>query len=408
MTFGEVLGLTVMRRVWFAQVVSLLGDFLALFAVIALVTYRLHGTPAHVTGVQIAYMLPFAILGPLSGVFVDRWRIKATLVSSDLIRAVLVVFLFFTTSLWSIYVVLCALSCVSTFFAPAQSVTIRTYVPPHGLIAANALMQTAMMGTRIVGPTVAGILVAAFGANACYALDVVSFLGSAALIGTVAIVRPPTPPTGAAAAGKSGVAAVLHDMGEGMRFIVHHAALSFVVMAMAAGMFVIGCFGPLIAVYVREWLHASSLVFGFVSAMVGVGMISGMPVVRRLSGSVSNSTLVLGGLAGIGFGALLLGAFTLPATAMLGTFTLGFTFAGVIVPAQTLMQRETPHALMGRISSTVMSVVFFAQLIGLVLSGVLAQLFGVRIVFFVCAVLAWVLTGAGKWLLSTDRHAQGV
>jgi MFS family permease len=179
-------------------------------------------------------------------------------------------------------------------------------------------------------------------------------------------------------------------------------------MAMAAGMFVIGCFGPLIAVYVREWLHASSLVFGFVSAMVGVGMISGMPVVRRLSGSVSNSTLVLGGLAGIGFGALLLGAFTLPATAMLGTFTLGFTFAGVIVPAQTLMQRETPHALMGRISSTVMSVVFFAQLIGLVLSGVLAQLFGVRIVFFVCAVLAWVLTGAGKWLLSTDRHAQGV
>jgi MFS family permease len=127
-----------------------------------------------------------------------------------------------------------------------------------------------------------------------------------------------------------------------------------------------------------------------------------------LSGSLSNSTLVLGGLAGIGLGALLLGAFTYPATAMLGTFTLGFTFAGVIVPAQTLMQRETPHELMGRISSTMMSVVFFAQLIGLILSGVFAQAFGVRTVFFVCAGIAWVLTGAGKWLLSTDRHAQGV
>src|SRR5215471_8746821 len=190
MTFGEVLGLLVMRRVWIAQVVSLLGDFLALFAVIAYVTYRLKGSAAQVTGVQIAYMAPFAVLGPLSGVFVDRWPLKPTLVSSDLIRAVLVVLLFFTTSLWQIYGVLTALSCVSTFFAPAQSVTIRTYVPPHGLIAANAMMQTAMMGTRIIGPTLAGILVAAFGANVCYALDVVSFVGSAALIGTVAIVRP--------------------------------------------------------------------------------------------------------------------------------------------------------------------------------------------------------------------------
>ena len=407
MTFREVLGLVVMRRVWIAQVVSLLGDFLALFAVIAYVTYRLKGSPAQVTGVQIAYMAPFAVMGPLSGVFVDRWPIKPTLVSSDLIRAVLVVFLFFTTSLWQIFAVLAALSCVSTFFAPAQSVTIRTYVPPHGLIAANALMQTAMMGTRIIGPTVAGILVAAFGANVCYALDAVSFVASAALIGTVAIVRPKAAvPT--ASSGKGRVSAVLHDMGAGMRFIVHHAAISFVVLAMAAGMFVIGCFGPLIAIYVREWLHASALVFGVVSAMVGIGMILGMPLVRRLSGTLSNSTLVLGGLAGIGVGALLLGAFTYAPTAMLGTFTLGFTFAGVIVPAQTLMQRETPHEMLGRISSTVMSVVFFAQLIGLVLSGVLAQMFGVRAVFFVCAVLAWVLTGAGKWLLGTDRHAQGV
>ena len=72
MTFREVLGLTVMRRVWYAQVVSLLGDFLALFAVISVVTYQMDGTPQQVTGVQIAYMLPLAVLGPLSGVFVDR------------------------------------------------------------------------------------------------------------------------------------------------------------------------------------------------------------------------------------------------------------------------------------------------------------------------------------------------
>jgi MFS family permease len=170
-------------------------------------------------------------------------------------------------------------------------------------------------------------------------------------------------------------------------------------------MFVMGCFGPLIAVYVRDWLHATALVFGIVSAMVGVGMMLGMPVVRRLSGRVPNATLVLAGLAGIGLGALVLGAVPLAVFSMLGCFTLGFAFAGVIVPAQTLMQRETPHALLGRISSTMMSMIFFAQLVGLMLSGILANAIGVRAVFFLCAVLAWILTGAGKLLLGTDRHA---
>jgi MFS family permease len=52
-----------------------------------------------------------------------------------------------------------------------------------------------------------------------------------------------------------------------------------------------------------------------------------------------------------------------------------------------------------------MSMIFFGQLAGLILSGVLAQSIGVRAVFFLCAVLAWILTGAGKWLLGTERHA---
>ncbi len=403
MTFREVLGLTVMRRVWYAQLVSLFGDFLALFAVLSVVTYRMHGTATQVTGVSIAYMAPIALLGPLSGVFVDRWPIKPTLVASDLVRAGLVLLLIAATSLWQIYAILAALSCVSSFFAPAQSVTIRTYVPPEGLISANALMQMAMLVTRVIGPAAAGVLVAAFGPAVCYSVDFVSFLGSAALIGTVAIVRPLSPAKTEAASNK--VHQILLDMQEGAAFIFHHAAISFVVMAMAAGMFVIGCFGPLIAIWVRESLHASAAVFGIVSAMVGVGMFFGMPFVRRISGTVSNATLVLSGLAGIGVGALLLGALPWAGASMFACFVLGFTFAGVIVPAQTLMQKETPQALMGRISSTSMSVIFFGQLAGLVLSGVLAQLFGVRAVFFLCAVLAWVLTGAGKWLLSTERHA---
>src|SRR5205814_9617626 len=125
----------------------------------------------------------------------------------------------------------------------------------------HALSQMAMMGSRVIGPAAAGALVAAFGPRLCYALDVLSFIASAALISSVSILRPGTDGPRPAVSQKGRVGAVLHEMSAGMRFIAHHAAISFVVMAMAAGLFVMGCFGPLIAIYVREWLHAKSGVF---------------------------------------------------------------------------------------------------------------------------------------------------
>jgi MFS family permease len=405
MSFKDVLALPVMRRVWFAQVISLLGDFLALFAVISVVSFRLHGTPAQVTGVQIAYMLPLALMGPVAGVFVDRWQLKPTLVSSDLIRACLVVVLIFTTTLWQVYLVLVGLSLVSSFFAPAQSVTIRHHVPREGLLSANALMQIAMMGVRIVGPATAGVLVASFGAVVCYVFDVFSFVVSACLIGTVAIIRRESKVRAAEESTNSKIYAVWCDLTEGIRFIVHHPALSFVVAAMAAGLFTIGCFGPLIAVYVREFLHASAGLFGVVSAMIGVGLLVGTQIIRAVARRTTNEVMVLGGLAGVGVAVLMLGAVTRVATTLVAAFAIGFAFAGVIVPAQTLMQQETPHELMGRISSTVMSVVFFAQVLGLVLSGILAQLIGVRAVFFACAALAGALAAAGHLFLAPSARA---
>src|SRR5439155_1380148 len=163
-----------MRRVWYAQIISLFGDWLALFAVMAVVSFGMLGTPRQIIGVQIAYMLPIVFVGPIAGVFVDRWPLKRTLVPCDLIRAVL------------------------------------------------ALM----------------------------------------LIGTVMIARPPAATTTDSKSNRIHV--IWRDMRQGMSFIVHHAAVLFVVLAMAAGLFVIGCFGPLIAIYVRDTLRGSAQLFGYV------------------------------------------------------------------------------------------------------------------------------------------------
>jgi DHA3 family macrolide efflux protein-like MFS transporter len=76
LTFRDVLKIRSVRRLWLAQLVSIFGDFLAIFAVFSLVTFQLHGTPTQVSMILVAYMLPLAVVSPLAGVFVDKWNVK--------------------------------------------------------------------------------------------------------------------------------------------------------------------------------------------------------------------------------------------------------------------------------------------------------------------------------------------
>jgi MFS family permease len=403
MTMREVLRITVMRRLWYAQIVSNFGDFLALFAVIGVLTFRLHATAQQVTGVQISYQVPIAVLGILAGVFVDRWPLKRTLVSSDLIRGVLCLLLLLATQVWHYYVILAAISVVSSFFGPAQGVVIREAVPFHGLRSSNALMQQVMFIMRIVGPAAAGMLVGSFGPNACYFLDAASFFASACFIASLTIRRASEQTAGQtdqpahiAGQNRSAIAKIWHDMQQGLSFIVHHAGLLFVILALAAGMFVMGCFGPLIAVYVRDSIHGGNSVYGWASAMIGIGILTGINLLNAYGVRIRNTVLVYSGLLGIAVGLVLLSSLAQIWSTLLGDFIIGFAVAGIIIPAQTLMQQETPRELMGRVGSTVMSCIFTAQILGLLLSGALAQVTSVRTVFAICAAMLVVLALAGK------------
>src|SRR5580704_8040682 len=406
LSMGDVMRIPMMRRLWYAQVVSVFGDFLALFAVISILTFRLHATAQQVTGIQIAYMLPIAILGILAGVFVDRWPLKPTMVASDSIRAALCLLLLFATQIWHFYAILAAISVVSSFFSPAQGVAIRSAVPLHGLRSANALIQQVMFGMRIIGPAIAAFMVAYLGAASCYVLDSVSFVASACLIASVALVRTAPKPEAHAAENTSAIGKIWLDMKQGISFIVHHAALLFVILAMAAGMFVIGCFGPLIAIYVRDSLHASTKMFGIVSPMIGLGMLLGINGLNTLGKKLSNTLLVYCGLSGIAVGLVILTLLPHVWSTLVGNFIIGISVAAIIVPAQTLFQQATPPELMGRVGSTFMSIVFAAQIAGLVLSGILTQHIGVRQVFALCAAMLIVLVAIGKlWMEPKERPA---
>jgi MFS transporter, DHA3 family, macrolide efflux protein len=408
LSMGDVMRIPMMRRLWYAQTISVFGDFLALFAVISILTFKLHATAQQVTGVQIAYMLPIAILGILAGVFVDRWPLKPTMVASDSIRAALCLLLLAATQIWHFYAILAAISVVSSFFGPAQGVAIRSAVPLHGLRSANALMQQVMFGMRIIGPAIAAFMVAYLGSASCYILDSVSFVGSACIIASLVFLKPEkAAPLSASPVevNTSAIGKIWLDMKQGISFILHHAALLFVILAMAAGMFVIGCFGPLIAIYVRDSLHASTKMFGIVSPMIGLGMLLGINGLNTFGKKLSNTLLVYSGLCGIAVGLVILTLLPHVWSTLVGNFIIGMAVAAIIVPAQTLFQQATPPELMGRVGSTFMSIIFAAQISGLVLSGVLTQHIGVRQVFALCAVMLVILIAVGKLWMEPKKTA---
>jgi MFS family permease len=407
LSMAAVLRFTTMRRLWCAQIVSVFGDFLALFAVMTVVTYKLHATAQQVTGIQIAYLAPIAVLGIVSGVFADRWPVKPTLVSSDLTRAALCLLLLAVHSIVGFYLVLAAISVVSSFFSPAQGIALRAAVPFHGLRSANALMQQVMFIMRIIGGPIAVTIVTLIGARVCYVVDSVSFVASATLLASLALTLPAksvaAETVGDAGAGAvaqhSGIRRIVEDMREGASFIIHHAALFFVITALAAGMFALGCFAPLIAVYVRDNLHASQKIFGVTSAMIGLGLLAGINVLTAAAKKVKHTALVYFGLGGMAVGTLGLALIPHLWATIPSLFLVGFAAGGIIVPSQTLIQEETPQNMLGRVGSSVMSFVFSAQIAGLILSGILAQHTSVRRVFALSAALLAGLMVAGKlWM----------
>jgi MFS family permease len=383
------------RKLWMGQFVSIFGDFLAVFAVISLITFRWHGSALQVTYLLIAYMAPLSVVSPIAGVFVDRWNVKRVMIASDLTRGAMIVLLLFVHSPAQIYALFAALSVVSSFFQPAQSVTIRTIVPNELLLGANAMMSQAFYAVRLLSPVVAGALVAWLGERSCFVIDAASFVFSAAMIATMTIHREAAP-----AADKT-LRGFWSDLTSGNRFIFTHPSLAFVITAMMSAMFVMSCLSPLFSIYVRDILHSGTFMYGVVSSAVGVGLILGTQVVTKFGHARSKKSIVLLGLVACAIGVALLGIFKAVAAAIATTFAMGFGIAFVVVAAQTLMQLETPPAMMGRVSSSFMSVFSLAQVLGLLLSGKLAVLIGIRQVFLVCAAALTVIV-----LLGFARHRQ--
>jgi len=393
LTMRQALAIPAFRKLWLATLVSIFGDFLALYAIFSEMTFRMHASARAITMVTVFFLLPLAFVGPVAGVFVDRWHPRRTMVTSDIARAVLVLGLVFARAPWHIYVVFLALSTFSSFFTPARSVTLPQIVPLNGLMSANALFQQTVQILQMGSPVLAGALAGWAGPSSCYYLDSASFVFSGLVIATIAIPARP-------AHANREVKPVVRDLLSGVRFIFGHPVIGFVILSIAAGTFAISAFGSLIAVYVRDVLHATTYLFGALGSTIGAGMLAGGLVVTPLARRVQQKAhLITAGilLCGIAIAAIAWAANS--AAALAGCFAIGIGASLLTIAAMTLMQGQVPAEMRGRVSSSSMSLISISQGIALLFAGDLASRLGIAAVFYGSAALLLVIAIAGTYRL---------
>jgi MFS family permease len=307
------------------------------------------------------------------------------MIASDLARGGLILLLAVATHLSQIYAISFAMSCVSSFFIPAQAITVPLLVPRNRLVAATALMQQSMQVVRIASPAVASALVVWWGERACYYADSATFIFSAAMLSTLRYPRPP------AAKRK---AAVVSELAAGVRFLFGDARFSFVVVAMTMGTFAAGCFAALASLYVRDVLHRGPPILAAISSLIGAGTIVGSAVLGGFFRGRDARLLTSAGMTCVGVSILLFAAIPNQAAALIGSASMGLGVSMVMVAATVLLQGETPHGMRGRVSGASASLASVAQLTALLLSGTWASWIGIRGVFLLSAALlfatAWI------------------
>jgi MFS family permease len=163
-------------------------------------------------------------------------------------------------------------------------------------------------------------------------------------------------------------------------------SISFVMIAMMTAMFVLSCFSPLISEYVRDQLHAV-----------------GTQTVNAVAKDFSKKYVALWGLVGLAIATFVLALFQTAWLAGVNMFGIGFAIAFTLVPAQTLIHQGTPGEMLGRVSSSFFALFSLSQLLGLVLSGSLANWIGLRPLFLASAILLVVLSSAGYLWLREDK-----
>ncbi len=187
-TYSELLrGNKNFRRLWTGQVISELGTWFSFIAELGLVRL-MSGSAMATTGLMLARMLPFLLVAPFAGVFVDRRSRKQILIATDLLRAVIALMYLAAGSvgsLWFIFVCAALESSLGTFFEAAKNAALPNVATQRELLTANVMMLSTRFLQFTVGAALGGITAAYFGYEVAFVVNSLSFVLSALCIAPI-------------------------------------------------------------------------------------------------------------------------------------------------------------------------------------------------------------------------------
>jgi MFS family permease len=353
------------------QLISLIGTWMQNVAQAWLV-YRMTGSSVLLGLVSFSSQIPVFLMAPVGGIVADRFSRRRVVIATQTAAMLLALVLAALTltgavRVWHVVVLSALLGVVNAFDIPARQAFFVEMVGREDLINAIALNSSMFNASRVIGPAVAGILVASIGEGWCFFSNGVSYIAVIAglLLMTVAERVPAKPP-----------GSPLADVIEGFRFVIHNAPIHYLLILLGILSLTGMPFAVLMPIFADQILHGGAKGLGILMGASGVGALAGAlllasrETVKGLGRWVSISAAV--------FGAALI-AFAVSHSFWISCALLlpvGFAMMVEMGSSNTLIQTMSPDHLRGRVMS-VYSMMFMGMApLGAVVSGVTAARWG--------------------------------
>jgi MFS family permease len=361
-------------RLFFAgQGTSLIGTWMQRIAMGWLV-YKLTGSPFLLGLVGFAGQIPTFLFASFAGVFVDRWdrhRLLVVTQAMAMVQASVLAMLTLTgfVAIWHIFVLAIFLGFVNAFDTPTrQSFVIDMLEDKKDLGNAIALNSFMVNGARLVGPSLAGLAVAAFGEGICFLLNGLSFLAIIVSLLAMRIERLKVK--------KSASTHPLKGLKEGYRYAFGFALIRYLLIMLALSSLMGMPYSVLMPVFARDILHGGPHTLGFLMGAAGIGALISAGYLASRKSILGLGKVIVFGSAVFGSGLILFSISRyLPLSLLFMLFT-GFGMMTVLTSCNTILQTITDEDKRGRVMSlytvAFMGMVPFGSLMG----GTLATYIG--------------------------------
>ena len=376
-------------RLWLAQVVSSLGDWIGFVAVTAIAARIGKSSPDAAIGVVLsARLIPGFFLAPAAGVFIDRWDRKKVMVVCDIGRGCVLASLPFVDTLPGLVLASFLLEVLTLMWSPAKEASVPNLVRPEFLASANSLSLVAAYGTFPVGSALfAGLAGVAKWLDDFTLLeslrvsqetvaiwfDVATFFVSALLIATLRLPKRVRKPNGNGAK-RIDFGQTFRDLAEGWKFIGSSPVVRAVIVGIGTGLIGGGMLVPLGVVMSRDVLGGGAAGFGLLLTALGTGVAVGIISLSIVQKRVPHERLFVLAVFGAGFCQVAGASMSTLAPAMVLVAILGLCAGAVYILGFTILQANVADELRGRIFATLYTLIRFCLLLAFAVAPVLSGL----------------------------------